>query len=156
MPYTQTPVAFKIDYKYTPAKGLINGKLKPVEGKDAMDCYLILEKREGNKAIRLGVAWYRSSEEQTEWKSLEVDIKYARNNREPDGVEEYAKHVLKYGHDGDITATNPNQMPETTWGDIATDKPTHIFVVFTSSYQGDYFVGAPGSKLIVDNFELIY
>lgn len=156
VPYTQTPVAFKVDYKYIPAEGLMNGKLKPVEGEDAMDFYLILEKREGDKVKRLGVAWYRSSEEQSEWKSLEVDIKYARNNRAPEGVEEYAKHVLKYGHDGDITATNPNMMPEATWGDIATDKPTHILVVFTSSYQGDYFIGAPGSKLIVDNFELIY
>jgi hypothetical protein len=47
-------------------------------------------------------------------------------------------------------------MPETSWGDAATDTPTHIIVVFTSSYLGDYFIGAPGSKLIVDNFELIY
>jgi hypothetical protein len=47
-------------------------------------------------------------------------------------------------------------MPEVTWGDAATERPTHIIVVFTSSYLGDYFIGAPGSKLIVDNFKLIY
>ena len=155
-PYTQTPIAFKVDYKYTPAEGLVNGKLDPVEGEDAMDMYLILEKREGDKVKRLGVGWYRSGDAQEDWKTQEVDIKYARNGQAPDDVEEYARYVLKYGHDGNTSATNPSEMPEATWGDIATDKPTHILVVFTSSYQGDYFIGAPGSKLIVDNFELIY
>jgi ferredoxin len=41
-------------------------------------------------------------------------------------------------------------------GDISKEDPTHILVTFTSSYQGDYFIGAPGSKLLVDNFKLIY
>lgn len=155
-PYTQTPVAFKVDYKYMPAKELIDGKLKPVEGEDALDMYLILEKREGDAVKRLGVGWYRSADAQTEWTTKEVEIKYARNGKAPEGVEEYARHVLKYGHDGDITVTDPSLMPEVAWGDIGSEKPTHIIVTFTSSYQGDYFIGAPGSKLIVDNFELIY
>ena len=155
-PYTQTPTAFKVDYKYTPAQGLMDGKLNSVDGNDAMDMYLILEKREGDKVKRLGVGWYRSAETQEDWKTEQVAIRYASNGFAPEGVEEYAKHVLKYGHDGDTSATDPNQMPEATWGDIATDKPTHILVVFTSSYLGDYFIGAPGSKLIVDNFELMY
>ena len=156
IPYTQMPKAFKVDYKYTPANGLLDGKRKPIEGQDAMDMYLILEKREGDKVKRLGVAWYRSGETQEEWKTQEVEIKYARNGQAPEGVEQFAKHVLKYGHDGNTSATDPSQMPEATWGDIATDKPTHILVVFTSSYLGDYFIGAPGSKLMVNNFELIY
>lgn len=156
VPYTYMPKAFQVDYKYTPTKGLIDGKRKPVDGDDAMDMYLILEKREGDKVKRLGVGWYRSSNTQTEWETKVIDIKYARNGQAPQGVEEYAKHVLKYGHDGDTSATDPNNMPEATWGDAATERPTHIIVVFTSSYLGDYFIGAPGSKLIVDNFELIY
>ena len=155
-PYTQTPMAFQIDYKYLPVEGLMNGKRESIAGKDAMDMYLILEKREGKEVKRLGVGWYRSDKTQQEWKTQEVDIKYARNGKAPEGVEEYAKYVLKYGHDGDITVKDPSLMPETKWGDIATEKPTHILVVFTSSYQGDYFIGAPGSKLIVDNFKLIY
>lgn len=154
-PYTQKPIGFKVDYKYSPADGLMDGKLKAVDGEDAMDMYLILEKRDGDEVKRLGVGWYRSGEEQTDWKTQEVDIKYARNGQAPEGVEEYAKHVLKYGHDGDTSAKEPSGMPEATWGDIS-DKPTHILVVFTSSYLGDYFIGAPGSKLVVDNFELLY
>ncbi|GHT53201.1 hypothetical protein AGMMS49982_15620 [Bacteroidia bacterium] len=34
--------------------------------------------------------------------------------------------------------------------------PTHIVVVFSSSKEGDFFKGAPGSVLNVDNVELIY
>lgn len=155
-PYTQTPVAFRVDYKYTPAEGLIDGKRNPVEGEDAMDMYVILEKRDGAEVKRLGVGWYRSSDEKTVWTTKEVEIKYARNGQAPEGVEDYAQHKLKYGHDGDTSATDPSMMDYARWGDISTDKPTHILVVFTSSYLGDYFIGAPDSKLIVDNFELIY
>jgi len=34
--------------------------------------------------------------------------------------------------------------------------PTHLVVVLTSSHEGDYFKGAPGSTLTADNFALIY
>lgn len=156
IPYTQTPIAFKIDYKYTPTEGLKNGKRESIEGEDAADMYVILEKRDGENVKRLGAGWLRVGEAQEEWKTQQVDIKYARNGQTPADVSEYAKYVLKYGHDGDTSVSDPGLMPEATWGDIKTDKPTHIIVVFSSSYLGDYFIGAPGSKLLVDNFELIY
>jgi len=35
-------------------------------------------------------------------------------------------------------------------------KMTHLVVRMSSSYKGDEFMGADGSKLIVDNFKLIY
>lgn len=35
-------------------------------------------------------------------------------------------------------------------------EPTHIAIVFTSSRQGDSFIGAIGSKLTVDNVEINY
>ena len=34
--------------------------------------------------------------------------------------------------------------------------PTHILVVATASKYGDYFTGGEGSRLLIDNFELIY
>lgn len=153
--YTQLPKAFQVDYQYRPKTELLDGKLKPVEGKDALDFYLILEKRFGGKVTRLGVGWFRSEVEQPEWKTKEIDIKYAYG-KVPDGVEDYATKVLKYGADGNPNIKDPNLMGDATWGDITKEKPTHILVVFTSSYQGDYFIGAPGSELLVDNFKLIY
>ena len=36
------------------------------------------------------------------------------------------------------------------------EKPTHILIVATSSKYGDYFTGGEGSRLLVDDFELIY
>lgn len=154
-PYTQTPLAFQIDYQYTAGEELLDGELKPVEGEDALDIFVILEKREGETAKRLGVGWFRSGETQTQWTTKTVEIKYAHGSV-PEGLEDYQTKVLKYGWGGDITVTDPNDMPETEWGDISVDDPTHIVVVFTSSFQGDYFIGAPGSRLLIDNFELIY
>ena len=37
-----------------------------------------------------------------------------------------------------------------------TVKPTHILVVATSSKYGDYFAGAVGSVLWLDDVELVY
>ena len=36
------------------------------------------------------------------------------------------------------------------------EKPTHIIIVFSSSKYGDYFTGGNGSKLHLDDLELIY
>jgi len=36
------------------------------------------------------------------------------------------------------------------------EEPTHLTVVFTSSKDGDYWTGAVGSTLIVNDLELIY
>lgn len=154
-PFSEIPKSFQVDYKYTPALGLLNGRLNPVEGVDKLDIYLVLEKREGDQVKRLGVAWFRSGETQTEWETIVQEIKYAHGSA-PAGLEDYEKRVLKFGVDGNLAETNPEAMPYAVWGDITTDTPTHILVTFTSSYQGDYFIGAPGSKLTVDNFKLIY
>ena len=155
IPYTFMPSGFQVNYIYNPGEGLVNGNLELVAGSDALDMYVILEKRDGDQVKRLGVGWFRSSEAQTDWKTIEIDIKYA-NGQAPEGVKEYEKHVLKYGVDGDPEITDPALMPVVTWGNIANETPTHILVTFTSSYQGDYFIGAPGSKLLVDDFKLIY
>ncbi len=37
-----------------------------------------------------------------------------------------------------------------------TKKPTHLVIVFSASKYGDYFHGGAGSKLYLDDFELIY
>ncbi len=154
-PFTEQPSSFLIEYKYFPAAQMYNGKLEEVVGSDALDMYVVLERREGKTVKRLGVGWYRSFEKQEEWKTIEVEIKYAKGVA-PEGLEEYQRRVMKYGIDGDIKITDPTLLKEATWGDITIEKPTHIIAVFTSSYMGDYFIGAPGSTLYIDNFELLY
>ncbi len=154
-PFTEQPSSFRIEYKYFPAAQMYNGKLEKLKGSDALDMYVVLERREGKTIKRLGLGWYRSFEIQEEWKTIEVEIKYAKGVA-PDGVEDYQRKVMKYGIDGDIKITDPSLLAEATWGDITIEKPTHIIAVFTSSYMGDYFIGAPGSTLYIDNFELLY
>lgn len=39
---------------------------------------------------------------------------------------------------------------------VADRKPTHVVLVATSSFYGDYFTGFVGSTLYVDEFELVY
>jgi hypothetical protein len=46
-------------------------------------------------------------------------------------------------------------LPGEIWGD-GSESVTHISVLFTSSFEGDFFKGAVGSTLEVDNFTLKY
>lgn len=56
------------------------------------------------------------------------------------------------------SVTTANELAEQTVNFIYTsnEEPTHITIVFTSSKEGDYWTGAVGSELIVDDLELIY
>ncbi len=46
-------------------------------------------------------------------------------------------------------------LVETGWGS-PDDKPTHIIMYFTSSYEGVQYIGSPKSVFWVDNIEFIY
>jgi hypothetical protein len=41
------------------------------------------------------------------------------------------------------------------WG-TGEEEPTHITVIFSSSARGDFFEGAPGSVLLLNDFRLHY
>ncbi|SDQ71339.1 PCMD domain-containing protein [Flagellimonas zhangzhouensis] len=135
--FTARPQAFKVDYTYAPGDEYLDADGNPLPGSDEMDIYLLLDKREGNQITRIGTGWYRSGDTVADWTTLEVNIKYgALSASDPEF--EYAN--IKEGE---------------IWGN-ADDTPTHITVVFTSSALGDFFTGAIGSELRINNFELIY
>jgi hypothetical protein len=95
------------------------------------------KKEPGNDVERIGTGWFRSSDEVVDFSNLEVDIKY-----------------------GELTPSDPefeyaNIRDGESWGN-PDDIPTHIIVVFSSSALGDFFTGAIGSELWVNNFELVY
>ncbi len=71
-----------------------------------------------------------------------------RNN---DQVTEIARAEMESGTTVDV-------MEETilTFNYTSTESPTHISIVFTSSIEGDLWKGAIGSKLVIDDLELIY
>ena len=136
-PFNGRPKAFKVAYKYLPGESYEDDKGNPLAGGDNCDIYLLLEKREGDQVQRIGTGWFRSGEEVLDWTDLVFTIKYGELS--PSDPEfEYAK--IREGE---------------AWGDpLAT--PTHVTVVFSSSALGDFFTGAIGSELWVNNFELVY
>lgn len=89
------------------------------------------------------------------------------NKEDLEGEDQCSIYSILENRDGDqITEIAKAELfSETTSGIIETNidfnyysdlNPTHIIVVFTSSKDGDLWKGAVGSKLIVQEFELIY
>jgi hypothetical protein len=77
---------------------------------------------------------------------------FRSGNSTPDFIK--LKLPLVYGQ---VSNPKPYEVPGegVVWG-TGNEKPTHISVIFSSSYRGDYFEGAPGSELIVNDFMLYY
>ena len=136
-PFAGRPAAFRVDYRYLPGEEYLDADGNPLPGGDQADLYVLLEKRDGEQVARIGTGWYRSDERVEDWTTLEVPIKY-----------------------GELTASDPefeyaNIRAGESWAD-PDERPTHITVVFSSSALGDFFTGAIGSELWVNDFELMY
>jgi hypothetical protein len=137
VPFAGRPQAFRVDYRYLPGEEYLDADGNPLPGGDQADIYVLLEKRENGQVERIGTGWYRSDERIEDWTTLEVPIQY-----------------------GELTSADPefeyaNIRPGESWGN-PDDTPTHITVVFSSSALGDFFTGAIGSELWVNDFELVY
>jgi hypothetical protein len=137
--FSGRPSAFKVDYKYLPGASYEDGDGNPLPGTDHCDIYVLLQYRDGNVTERIGTGWFRDDTEETDWTNLEVPIKYGELTQ-ADPEFDYANVRTDEGE---------------VWGD-PNKTPTHIVVVFSSSALGDFFTGAIGSELWVNDFELIY
>jgi hypothetical protein len=139
IPFTDNllPVAFSIDYKYLRGAQLIY--TEPNRGS-------LIPSFKNSVNISGGDA-----------ASLRVELFY-----QPTGVLDYERQRYNAIAQGELL--EKNDVPEWTTAYIPIKvtpgkegiKPTHIVVVLTSSHEGDYFRGAPGSTLTADNFKLIY
>jgi len=136
-PYTSVPTGCKVMFKYQPGENYEDGDGNPLTGTDAPDIYMLLEQWvvQGETTVkkRVGTAWYRSSEVISSWTELNLPFVY-----------------------GELPASDPDYMKPADGYAPQGTKPTHITVVFSSSALGDFFTGAIGSVLEVDDFELIY
>lgn len=136
-PFIGRPSSFRVDYKYMPGDSYEDANGNPLAGTDQCDVYVLLERREGSQVERIGTAWFRSGDQAPDFTNLEVTFKYGElTPADP----EFAYATIREGE---------------SWGDPEAT-PTHIVVVFSSSALGDFFTGAIGSELWVNNFELIY
>ena len=134
---TQVPLAFSIDYKYIQGAQLMF--TEPVRG-SLVPSFKNPVNIAGSDAA-----------------NIRVELYY-----QPNGAFDYEKSRNDAVARGEIFIES--SVPEWTHIKVPINVtpgkegilPTHIVMVLTSSHEGDYFIGAPGSILTADNFNLIY
>jgi hypothetical protein len=136
-PFAARPLTFTFSYTYQPGASNEDSDGQPLAYGDQCDIYLFLENRDGPQVKRVGTAWFRSGDEVSQWTEKNIPIKY-----------------------GQLDASDPwfeyAQPPQgEVWGD-GTETVTHISILATSSFEGDFFNGAIGSTLELDDIELGY
>ena len=135
-PFTARPTAFAVDIKYVAGTPFLNGRHQPVNKVDSADCFLLLENRQDQNNIRrIATGWYRTgSTPGNNFITITVPLIYGR-----------------------LPANTPShQFPDNGLFGNATDRITHISMVFASSTGGATFEGGVGSTLTVNNLRLIY
>ena len=135
--FSGRPLSFSFYYTYQPGSSNEDENGQALSYGDQCDIYLFLENRDGGQVKRVGTAWFRSGNAITQWTKQDIPVKY-----------------------GPLDATDPwysyaQPIDDEVWGD-GTEVVTHITILATSSFEGDYFNGAIGSTLELDNIELIY
>lgn len=135
--FTARPISFSFSYTYRPGSDNRDGGGQPLPYGDQCDVYLLLENRADGNIRRVGTAWFRSGEEVIDWTRQNVPIKYGELDPS-DPWYDYAQ---------------PREGEE--WGGEA-EAITHITILATSSFEGDFFNGAIGSTLELDDIELEY
>lgn len=147
VPYSARPKAFSIKYKYSPGPMVKDGKLNNLpNAKDSCDMSIVLTDRSTEPYKQVAVAWFRSGENITEWKTITLNFKYGPISSPASYERPKDVYILDNGKE---------RLVPVVYG-TGNEKPTHISVVFASSHRGDFFEGAPGSELFVDDLELIY
>ena len=136
-PFSARPLSFSFSYTYQPGPNNEDENGDPLSYGDQCDVYLFLENRDGSKVKRVGTAWFRSGMTVSEWSRENITIKY-----------------------GPLEASDPwfayaQPIEGEAWGD-GTETVTHITILATSSFEGDFFKGAIGSALELDDIELVY
>ena len=136
-PFAARPLSFSFSYTYQPGPDNEDANGKPLSYGEQCDIYLFLETRAGSEVKRVGTAWFRSGTSVLEWTRQNVPIKY-----------------------GPLEASDPwytyaQPLEGEVWGD-GSEAVTHITILATSSFEGDFFKGAIGSTLELDDIELVY
>lgn len=135
--FTARPFSFSFSYTYQPGPNNEDDRGQALPYGDQCDIYLFLENRDDQQVKRIATAWFRSGEMVTDWTREVIPIKY-----------------------GPLDATDPwfdyaQPREGEVWGD-GTEAVTHITILATSSFEGDFFRGAIGSTLELDDIELGY
>ena len=137
VPYTLRPSAMEVDLRYEAGDTLCQAVKEDtryhIEPIDGTDC---------------GHAWI----ELLRWKG---NSKFEYHGRHSDDVTVLGRGELVLdGTNGSFRTWKRYSIPIEYYDE--TSLPTHIAIVFSSSWKGDEYIGAPGSVMEVDNVQLIY
>jgi hypothetical protein len=140
IPFEAKPIAFEIDAKYTPGGHYQKSRLVSGTGISAQ---YVLDDLNGEDKGQIYA-------ELIHWNG-EGELNYA-------GEPTAGVHVLARGErimTGNVGWSRLH-IPLERKPDYERYQPTHLVFVAASSIDGHLFTGAKGSKLTIDNFELIY
>ena len=154
--FDSRPIQLKGEFKYTRANETYYGTDEYINelkssGGDKCAIYIALTDNVGITDA-LGSYAYEI-DNHGEDKPAEFKYKNAINFKEDNN------DIIAYG-----TISDAESQGDGTWHDFIinleyrdlTRKPKYIIVVASASKYGDYFTGAEGSTLCIDNFELVY
>lgn len=135
VPFTARPTGFTVEYRYFPGDENLDEDRVPLPYPDAADIYILLENRVGATIERVATGWFRTDLPATEWTLVAIDLVY-----------------------GDLGPNAPAYAVPEPGQSYAVEgtRPTHISVVFSSSAEGDFFRGAYGSVLEINDLTLLY
>jgi len=164
IPFTGMPKAVKFDYKYHVGKNRVvaTTNVKPVAGEDRTDFAIILQKRwedkDGNVfATRIGGNRQFFTGTVNQWvNGTTFPVYYGDATTLP----QYDSKTMGLIPSVGIVYVKNSKgvlvpLVETGWGKPG-EKPTHIIMYFTSSYEGMKYTGSTESVFWVDNIELMY
>ncbi len=164
IPFTGMPKAVKFDYKYRIGKKRVvaTTNVKPVAGEDKADFSILLQKRwedeNGNVfATRIGGNRLFFTGTVNEWvNGATFPVYYGDATSQPQYDPKTMGLIPSVGK---VYVKNSKgamvPLVETGWGKPG-EKPTHLIMYFTSSYEGMLYTGSTESVFWVDNIELIY
>jgi hypothetical protein len=164
IPFTLKPKAIQFDYKYKPGEKRINAlyKTTEVEGQDKAELCLILQKRWEDKkgnvfAKRIGGTRQFFTGTNGKWEvEKTLPICYGDITNES-FYDPKTMGLIPEVHDLYVKNSKNKMVPvvETDWASTD-EKPTHLILYFTSSYEGIDFTGSPNSTLWIDNITFVY
>ena len=164
IPFTGMPKAVKFDYKYRIGKNRVvaTTNVKPVSGEDKADFSILLQKRwedeKGNVfATRIGGNRLFFTGTVNDWvNGATFPVFYGDATSQPQYDPKTMGLIPSVGK---VYVKNSKgamvPLVETGWGKPG-EKPTHLIMYFTSSYEGMLYTGSTESVFWVDNIELIY
>jgi hypothetical protein len=164
IPFTGMPKAVKFDYKHRIGKHRVvaTTNVKPVAGEDKADFSILLQKRwedeKGNVfATRIGGNRLFFAGTVNEWvNGATFPVFYGDGTSQPQYDPKTMGLIPSVGK---VYVKNSKgamvPLVETGWGKPG-EKPTHLIMYFTSSYEGMLYTGSTESVFWVDNIELIY